>query len=262
MHTRSTLARLKDSYRTKEPLERNGPMVARSVYRPLSFYLAVPFAWLKITGNQVTLLRLPVALTGAGLIATGGRWAVVVGCSLYALGTLLDYVDGNLARFYGAVSSYGDTLDHLVHIVEKTILPFALGIGLCRRSDWLLRLINLARPEIVLGTGSLGSILQCLTMTAVIEGRLIALSVNLKTQEAVDVRSAVRRRVAKLAYRTAAEASYCIPATLLLFSFLDATSAGLLMIAVLQVFAFRDATRGLLARLRVWQGHGIQRPLR
>ena len=134
----STFSRIKQSYGTKESEDRTDSLVSRFIYRPVSFYLSVPFVWIGCSANQVTLLRLPIAILGTALIVTG-TWAnILIGCSLYALCTLLDYVDGNIARLYGNANDRGAYLDALVHVFERSLLPISVAVGLCIRRDRLL----------------------------------------------------------------------------------------------------------------------------
>ena len=134
----SIVSRLKQSYGTKEFEDRTDSLVSRFLYRPVSFYLSVPFVWVRCSANQVTLLRIPVAIMGTVLIVTG-TWAnTLIGCSLYTLCTLLDYVDGNIARLYGNASEKGAFLDALVHVFERSLLPISVAVGLYIRRDRLL----------------------------------------------------------------------------------------------------------------------------
>jgi phosphatidylglycerophosphate synthase len=134
----STISRIKQSYGTKESEDRTDSLVSRFLYRPVSFYLSIPFVGTGCSANQVTLLRIPVAVLGTVLIVTG-TWAnTLIGCSLYALCTLLDYVDGNIARLYGNANDRGAFLDALVHVFERSLLPISVAVGLCIRRDRLL----------------------------------------------------------------------------------------------------------------------------
>jgi hypothetical protein len=114
-------------------------LVSRFVYRPISFYLTVPFVWLGCSANAVTLLRIPTATIAAVLVATGLWSLTLAGSVLHALGTFLDYVDGNLARFNKSASVTGELLDGITHIFELSVLPIGIAVGLCFRADRLLR---------------------------------------------------------------------------------------------------------------------------
>lgn len=134
----STLSRIKQSYGTKEYEDRADSLVSRFWYRPVSFYMSIPFVWSGCSANQVTLLRIPIAILGTVLVVTGTWINSLTGCSLYALCTLLDYVDGNIARLHGTADEKGAFLDALVHIFERSLLPISVAVGLCMRRDRLL----------------------------------------------------------------------------------------------------------------------------
>jgi phosphatidylglycerophosphate synthase len=250
MQSRSRLTLLKESYRSKERLEKHLPFVARFVYRPISFYLAIPFVVFRVSADQVTLIRLPLALIAAGLIATGGRGAVILGCSLYSLGTLLDYVDGNLARLYATVSTRGRLLDELMHVVERVVLPLALGAAVVRRPDWPLRAAHYFSSEVPLGAGVFASIAECLCMIAILESRLMRRGGECKS-EPLDSRSPIRRTLARFTYRTVGEASYALQAVaLIFFAVSDTISVSVFAIAAIQVFKLRNAVREVATELR------------
>jgi hypothetical protein len=75
---------------------------------------------------------------------------------LYALCTLLDYVDGNIARLYGA-SDRGAFLDSVVHIFERSLMPVSIAVGLCIRPDRLLTHYPVS-SQLIFFAGLFGSI--------------------------------------------------------------------------------------------------------
>jgi len=153
----STISRIKQSYGEKESEDRTDSLVSRFLYRPVSFYLSVPFVGAGCSANQVTLLRIPIAVLGTALIVTGTRTNTLIGCSLHALCTLLDYVDGNIARLCGKANDRGAFLDALVHVFERTLLPISVAVGLCIRRDRLLMHYSVSSQFIFL-VGLFGSI--------------------------------------------------------------------------------------------------------
>jgi len=158
----SIIPALRNSYGSKETLDRADSYVSRFIYRRWSFYLTVPFVWMGWSANQVTILRAVLALLSAVLVATGFRTLVVFGASLYALCVLLDYVDGNLARLYGTAGDFGALLEELADQVGPALFPLAIGVGLYLRPDRLLRLMGHVDPVWPLLAGALASIAYCL----------------------------------------------------------------------------------------------------
>lgn len=153
----STISRIKQSYGTKESEDRTDSLVSRFLYRPVSFYLCIPFVGTGCSANQVTLLRIPTAVLGTALIVTGTWTSTLIGCSLYALCTLLDYVDGNIARLYGNADDRGAFLDALVHVFERSLLPISVAVGLWVRRDRALTHYSVSSQFIFL-VGLFGSI--------------------------------------------------------------------------------------------------------
>lgn len=153
--------------------DRADSYVSRFIYRPVSFYLTIPFVWMGCSANQVTLLRLALALLSAVFVATKFRSLVLLGSMVYALCVLLDYVDGNLARLYGTAGEFGELLEELADQVGPSLFPFAIGVGLYFRPDRLMRLVGPVDPVWALLVGALTSIAYCLGTMALLYVRVI-----------------------------------------------------------------------------------------
>ena len=158
----STIAELRRAYGAKESLDRRDSYISRFVYRPLSFYLTVPFARMGWSANQVTLLRGLLAIVSALLLAIGSRSLVLSGAILYALCVLLDYVDGNLARLQRTTGKIGELLEELADQPGPSLLPIAIGIGLFIRPDRLLSSMGRSHSIWALLVGALASLAYCL----------------------------------------------------------------------------------------------------
>ena len=164
---------LRKSYGAAELSDRADSYISRFIYRPVSFCLTIPFVWAGCSANQVTMLRLLLALLSAVLVATRFRSLVLCGSLLYALCVLLDYVDGNLARLHGTASGFGEFLEELADQVGPSLLPLAIGVGLYFRPDRLMRLVGPVDPLWALLVGALTSITYCLGAMAVLYIRVI-----------------------------------------------------------------------------------------
>ncbi|MCH8237105.1 MAG: CDP-alcohol phosphatidyltransferase family protein [Proteobacteria bacterium] len=95
--------------------------IARVLVRPL---VKTP-----VTPNQLTLFTLAVALSGAGLLADGGRVTANWGAGLFVLARFLDHFDGELARQKGMTSRLGYYLDYISGALSYGALFLCLGIG-------------------------------------------------------------------------------------------------------------------------------------
>jgi phosphatidylglycerophosphate synthase len=96
----------------------------------LNRYLSLPMTWLlartRIHPNHVTLIALACALTGALVIARGGYTAGLAGMLLVELGSIVDGIDGELARLRFQFSRSGQWLDTVVDDVST--VGYAAGV--------------------------------------------------------------------------------------------------------------------------------------
>jgi phosphatidylglycerophosphate synthase len=93
------------------------PTLTSRLVRRVSIYLTWALVRTPLTANQVTVLFLVSGLTGALLLGSGGyRWTVL-GVVLLQLSVLLDYSDGEVARYRKATSALGSFLDIHFHLV-------------------------------------------------------------------------------------------------------------------------------------------------
>jgi archaetidylinositol phosphate synthase len=88
-----------------------------------------PLAKTRITPNQLTSVRLGVAIGAAALMAVGPRWHIY-GAGLFVLSMLLDRADGELARITGRTSPWGHTYDLFSDALANTLIFVGIGIGL------------------------------------------------------------------------------------------------------------------------------------
>ena len=95
--------------------------IARVLVRPL---VKSP-----VTPNQLTIFTLAVALTGAGLLATGRPADADWGAGLFVLARFLDHFDGELARQKNMASRLGYYLDYISGALSYGALFMCLGIG-------------------------------------------------------------------------------------------------------------------------------------
>ena len=120
---------LRASYRSQEKstLDRS-ELMGYYVFRPLSFYPTAWFMNMGLSANQTTWISIVVLIIGCLLLAAGSYAGVVVGAILVNCWIVLDFVDGNIARYRKASSRYGEFIDALgASICHLTY--FAAGIG-------------------------------------------------------------------------------------------------------------------------------------
>ncbi len=94
-------------------------------YRPISFFPSAVLIRLGMSANNVTVCGGVVLLMAFALLSLGKFQA---GACLYLLAYLIDFVDGNIARYVGKPTYFGRMIDGLVD--SLTFLLFiAIGIG-------------------------------------------------------------------------------------------------------------------------------------
>lgn len=145
----SIVQQLREANTVKNGIDRK-ISVSRFIYRPISFYLAVPFVLLGFSANGVTFLRFLIAIGGFFFLAAGGYASVVAGSAILFLSALLDYVDGNVARFRKQPSHFGKFLEDVTDMIVKAIIPLAASIGLYMRPDYVLSSFDRPVPGVLI----------------------------------------------------------------------------------------------------------------
>lgn len=107
------------------------------VVRPLSFYPTALFLRLGISANQATWISVFFLCIGLGMLSAGPYWSVLLGATLVNVWLVLDFIDGNIARYQQTSSAYGEFIDALGAFLAY-FLFFAAGIGAYRNPDLLL----------------------------------------------------------------------------------------------------------------------------
>lgn len=103
--------------------------VGRYLFRPTSLAITPLFIALKCSPNTVTFISTIVGLAGATLFSFGSGcffWAFL----LVLLAQLLDYIDGNIARFSNSTNYFGKFIDGLSDSFWYTLTFIGMGIGL------------------------------------------------------------------------------------------------------------------------------------
>src|SRR5688500_4491117 len=88
--------------------------------RPISIRITWLVLHTRLSANQLTVLGILVGMAGALLLAWSDFWPLVVGLALLQLSFVLDYSDGEVARYHarqkgdttGAAGAYIDWIGH------------------------------------------------------------------------------------------------------------------------------------------------------
>lgn len=126
-------AKLLESYQASKKRGLDGEFILYRLYRPLSFPPSAILIKLGCSANQVTFQSLAIMLIATGLFLTGDPLYMVFGALSYALAFILDFADGNIARFHNKPNYFGKLIDGFVDSLS-CILFIAIAIGDTRAS--------------------------------------------------------------------------------------------------------------------------------
>jgi phosphatidylglycerophosphate synthase len=121
----------------------------RTSYARLVRRISIRFTWLllhtRLSANQVTVLAILIGMAGALLLAWSDFWPLLVGLVLLQLSFVLDYSDGEIARYQAprqgrTTGADGAFLDWIGHYYVPATMTAALAYGAFSVSDreWLL----------------------------------------------------------------------------------------------------------------------------
>jgi phosphatidylglycerophosphate synthase len=125
---------------------RTDSYLSRTVHRPISRAISSRIAKTAVTPNMVTLFHIVLGLAGALLIATGAYLPQVIGGLLFLSATILDGVDGEVARLTLRERDAGHYLDIVGDNVVHVGIFVGIAVGLFRAGNdpaflWALALL-------------------------------------------------------------------------------------------------------------------------
>jgi phosphatidylglycerophosphate synthase len=110
------------------------------IVRPLSFYPTAVAMNIGLTANQTTWISLIVLLVGCFLLAVGNYLTALAGAALLNIWLVLDFVDGNIARYEKTCSRYGEFIDALgAYLAHLSFFAAGVGFYVSRNSLLLAR---------------------------------------------------------------------------------------------------------------------------
>ncbi len=102
--------------------------LSKYFYRPVSIYLTYIFLKLNFSANTITLISVLVTLFGSLLIILGGISNIVLGLFCFWLFYLLDFCDGEVARYNNSNSLSGHFFELIAHYVVNILFFCSLAI--------------------------------------------------------------------------------------------------------------------------------------
>ena len=130
----------------------NDGIVARNLNRPISLFISRRIAHLPIAPNHISIITFLLGIATAWSVAQGGYWWFLLGAALFKLNSVLDGVDGELARVKYKMSVVGEWLDTLSDDVSNMLFFVALSIGAFRATGvemWLTLGLLTAVPSLL-----------------------------------------------------------------------------------------------------------------
>jgi len=140
--------------------------LSRFYYR-VSIYFTSLFLRLGMTANHVTVLSGIVAIISAFFLSASSIYLVLVGVLFLSLSSILDYSDGEVARYYKSGTITGHFLDWYMHNVISSAMFIGLAFGaLSIKSNMfmvLFSILAIVRPIIDYAIISSGWTVICWT---------------------------------------------------------------------------------------------------
>jgi len=128
--------------------------------RPITYVLTVPFLYTNITPNAVSLLSIIPILAGFVLMYFACTQSMmVVAWALFFLWSLLDGVDGNIARYKKMTSPLGSVYDAMGGYIAMVLEFFGWGVVAAHNGGILSEYISID-PDIYIILGAVSGIAQ------------------------------------------------------------------------------------------------------
>lgn len=128
------------------------------IIRPLSYVLTIPFLYLKISPNTISLISIIPIFVGFLLacVATTKSQLIFAWLSFF-IWNLLDSVDGNLARYKKQFSKMGSVYDAMSGYFAMVLTYFAFGIAASHNIGIISNFVDLNREIFLILGGLSGS---------------------------------------------------------------------------------------------------------
>ncbi|PWK07473.1 CDP-alcohol phosphatidyltransferase family protein [Tumebacillus permanentifrigoris] len=117
-----------------------------SVTKYSNYYLGKCYTWLSIPitdaaakmglhPNHMTLISLVLGLTACGFFYEGSTLSLILGAVILYVSYVLDWCDGQLARYTGKMSPFGGWLDQMCDRIKEFAFVSTLAWGYARTHD-------------------------------------------------------------------------------------------------------------------------------
>ncbi len=104
--------------------------ITECVYDLITYYFAPIILKLKLSLNDISLIRIALVISCVLFTIFGGLEGWRIGFLLFFIANILDYVDGRVARATSKGTYFGHFIDGLIDIASETMIRFALAWGI------------------------------------------------------------------------------------------------------------------------------------
>lgn len=136
-------------------------LVSRHINRYISLWISRRIAATKISPNHISILTFSMGIAAALVAAIGGFWAFALAGLIYQTNSVIDGVDGELARTKYEFSLLGEWLDTLSDDFSDLFIYIGLGIGAWRTVEAPIQALG---PELWLWLGGLAALGKVVSM--------------------------------------------------------------------------------------------------
>lgn len=131
-------------YNKNSPRNKNrniGPIDAKLFLRDMSLPVAYVMAKHNVNANIITFLFFVISFIGNALFIIPTFYTFLIMVILHEISQILDCVDGQLARYRGEYSKYGELYDEFAHTLTGMSFMMAFGIRLYLETGQIIFLI-------------------------------------------------------------------------------------------------------------------------
>lgn len=111
------------------------------IIRTISYYLTPPFIFLRIKANNITYLMIFTGIISSLLMLLGQPLYYALAFLFMLIHIELDFIDGNVARYFNQTSKKGVFLDSIGHLITNMLIWSCAGIGLFLLNENLIYII-------------------------------------------------------------------------------------------------------------------------
>lgn len=152
----------KNSMTEEKKKESRYNLLSTYCWRPIAYWLTIPFIYLKVSPNLITIISIFFSIIGFFFISFSKTTVgALIGCFFYFLWIMFDCIDGTIARYNKSFSMLGDLLDTLSGYITMIGVYFSIGIYSYYSID-SMNLIFFSNKEYLIILGGMTSIFSIL----------------------------------------------------------------------------------------------------